>query len=98
LLFCYALVRSFGIVAESSEGQINDLHELVAVDYAFAPDGVEIGEGLFCDTLLGLFSRGLRFLNSIARSDQHVPKFRGVRFVAERAVPRNNLGVVVGQR
>jgi hypothetical protein len=35
---------------QNSEGQINDLHELVAVDYAFTPDGVEIGKGLFRDS------------------------------------------------
>src|SRR3979411_2602958 len=94
LLFVYALVFSFRIVRESSEGQINDLDPLVAVDDAFAPDWVEIGEWLFRHGFLGKLSRGLQFLNAIARSDQHVPEFREVRFVAERAVPRNNLGVI----
>src|ERR1700689_2460693 len=84
--------------AESSERQINDLDPLLAVDDAIAPYGVEIGEGLFRDGLLGGFSRGLQFLNAIARSDQHVPKFREFRFIAERTMARNNLGVVVGQR
>ena len=74
------------------------MDELVAIDDAFAPDGVEIGEGLFRDGFQGGFSRGLQFLNAIARSDEHVPGFREVRFVAERAVPRNNLGVIVGER
>jgi hypothetical protein len=68
------------------------------VDDACTPDGVEIGEGLFRDSLLGGFSRGLQFLNAITCSDKHVSVFREVRFVAERAVPRNNLGVIVGER
>jgi len=41
---------------EDSQRQINDLHVLVAVDDAFTPDGVEIGERLFRDSLLGGFS------------------------------------------
>ena len=73
--------------AGDSERQIDDLDELVAVDDAFAPDGVEIGERLFRDGFLGGFSRRLQFLNAIARGDEHVPEFREVRFVAERAVP-----------
>ena len=80
-----------GIVPGRSEGQINDLHELVAVDDAIAPDVVEIGEGSFRDSLLSGFPRGLQFLNAIARSNQHVPIFCEVRLVAERAVARNNL-------
>src|SRR4051812_7107065 len=52
----------------------------------------------FSDGFLGGFSRGLQFLNAIARSDEHVPEFREVRFVAERAVPWNNLGVIAGER
>src|SRR6201984_3119350 len=84
--------------AEGSEGQIDDLDPLVAVDDAFTPDGFEIGEWLFRDGFLGGFSRGLQFLNAIARSDEHVPEFLEVRFVAERAMPRNNLGVIAGER
>src|SRR5882762_9812774 len=84
--------------AGDSERQIDDLDPLVAVDEAFAPDGVEIGEWLLRDGFLGGFSRGLQFLNAIARSDQHVPESREVCFVAERAVPRNNLGVIAGER
>ncbi len=84
--------------AGDSERQIEDLDELVAVDDAFAPDGFEIGERLFRDGFLGGFSRGLQFLNAIAGGDEHVPGFREVRFVAERAVPRNNLGVIAGER
>jgi hypothetical protein len=71
---------------------------LVAVDDAFAPDGFEIGEWLFRGGFLGGFSGRFQFLNAIARSDEHVPGFREVRFVAERSVPRNNLGVVVRER
>ena len=82
----------------NSQRQIDDLDELVAVDDTFAPDGLEIGERLFRDSFLGGFSRGLQFLNAIARSDEHVPGFREVRPIAEWTVPRNNLGVVVGQR
>src|SRR6202044_4260457 len=81
--------------AEGSERQIDDLDPLLAVDDAIAPYGIEIGEGLFRDGLLGGFSRGLQSLNAIARSDQHVPKFREVCFIAERAVPRNNPGGIV---
>src|ERR1700722_4426807 len=84
--------------AENSERQIDELDPLLAVDDAIAPYRVEIGEGLFRDGLLGRFSRGLQFRNAIARSDQHVPKLREVRFVAERSVSRNNPGVVIGQR
>jgi hypothetical protein len=84
--------------AADSERQIDDLDKLVAVDYSFAPDGVEIGERLFRDGFLGGFSRRLQFLNAIARGDEHVPEFREVRFVAERAVPRNNPGVIAGER
>src|ERR1700747_1925783 len=84
--------------AEGSEGQIDDLDPLVAVDDAFAPDGVEIGEWLLRDGFLGRFSRRLQFLNAIARSDQHFPEFREVSFAAERAVPGNNLGVIAGER
>jgi hypothetical protein len=64
---------------------------------AFAPDWVEIGERFFRDGFQGGFPRGLQFLNAIARSNEHVPRFREVRFVAERPVPRNNLGVIVGE-
>src|SRR6202521_4324535 len=81
-----------------SERQIDDLDPLVRVDDAFAPDRVEIGERLFRNGFLGGFSRGLQCLNAIARSDEHVPEFREVRFVAERAVPRNNLGGIAGER
>src|SRR5258705_173523 len=84
--------------AGDSERQIDDLDELVAVDDAFAPDGFEIGERLFRDGFLGRVSRGLQFLNAIAGGDEHVPGFREVHFVAERAVPRNNLGVIAGER
>ncbi len=65
-----------GGLPRPSERQIDDLDELVTVDDAFAPDGVEIGERLFRDGLPGGFSRGLQFLNAIARSDEHVPEFR----------------------
>src|ERR1700735_2119828 len=78
--------------------QIDDLHKLVAVAHAFAPYGFEIGERLLGDDLQGGFSLRLQFLDAIARSDEHVAGFREVRFVAERAVPRNNLGVIVGER
>ncbi len=81
-----------------SERQIDDLDELVAVDDALAPNSVEIGEGLFRDGFQGGFSRALQALNAITRSDQHIPGFREVRFVANRAVPRNDLGVIVGER
>src|SRR6266849_10045952 len=84
--------------AGDSERQIDDLDPLVGVDDAFAPDGVEIGEWLFRDGFLGGLSRGLQFLNAIERSDEHVPGFREVRFIAERAMPRNNLGVIVRER
>jgi hypothetical protein len=70
---------------------------LIGVDDAFAPDGIEIGERFFRNGFLGGFSRGLQFLNAIARSDEHVSGFHEICFVAERAVPRNNLGVVVGE-
>src|SRR5882762_8673771 len=70
----------------------------MAVVEGMAPDGDEIGVWVLRDGLMGGFSRGLQFLNAIARSDQHVPEFREVRFVAERAVPRNNLGVITGER
>jgi hypothetical protein len=43
------------------------------------------------------FPADFQFLNAIARSNEHVPRFREVRFVAERAVSRNNLGVIVGE-
>src|SRR5216684_2988122 len=84
--------------AEDSERQINDLDPLVGVDDALAPGGVEIGERLFGDGFEGGFSSRLQFLNAIARSDEHVPGFHKVRFVAERAVPRNDLGVIVRKR
>jgi hypothetical protein len=74
------------------------LDKLVAVDDAFSPDGVEIGERLFRDSFLDGFSRRLQFLDAIARSDEHVAEFREVRLVAERAVPRSDLCVVVGER
>ena len=67
---------------EASERQIDDLDPLVAVDDAFAPDWVEIGEGLFRDGFQGGFSLRLQFLNAIARSDEHVTGFPQVRFVA----------------
>ena len=44
------------------------------------------------------FPADCNFFNAITCSDQHVSVFREVRFVAERAVPRNNLGVIVGER
>ena len=84
--------------AGGSEDQIGDLDELVAVDDPVAPDGVEIGERLFRNCFLGGFSRELQFLNAIAGSDEHVPEFRKVRFVAEPAVSRDNLSVIVGER
>ena len=81
-----------------SEYQVDDLDELVTVDDAFAPDRVEIGERLFGDSFLCGFSRGLQLLNAVAGGNERVAKFREVRFVAEPAVPRNDLGVVVGER
>jgi hypothetical protein len=83
---------------QDSQRQIKDLHVLVAVGDAFAPDGVEIGEGPFPDSLLGGFCCGLQFLNAITCSHKRVSVFRPVRLVAEPAVPRNNLGVIVGER
>jgi hypothetical protein len=44
--------------AYSAESQINDLHELVGVDDALAPGGVEIGEGLLRHGFQRGFSRG----------------------------------------
>jgi len=40
---------------------------------------------------------GLQFLHAIARHNQHVPILGQIGFVAQRAMPRNDLGVVVGQ-
>src|SRR6266478_9238027 len=82
---------------EDSEREIDDLDELVGVEDAFAPDGVEIGERLFRGGFVGGFSRGLQFLHAIAGGDEHVAEFREARFVAERAVPRNNLSVIAGE-
>ena len=45
------------MTTSDSECQITDLDELVAVEDAFAPGGVEIGERLFRDGFLGGFSR-----------------------------------------
>ena len=84
--------------AADSERQIDDLDPLVAVDDSFTPGGVEIGKRLSRHGFQGGSSCGLQFLNAIARSNQHVSEFRQVRFVAERAVPRNNRGVIVGER
>src|SRR6266849_3102799 len=81
-----------------SEREIDDLDELVGVEDAFAPDGVEIGERLFRDGFLDGFSGGLQFLYAIAGGDDHVPEFRELCFVGERAVPRNDLSVVAGER
>jgi hypothetical protein len=50
-----------------SKRQINDLDELVAIDDAFAPDRVEIGERLFCDGFLGGLSRGLQQIATLLR-------------------------------
>jgi hypothetical protein len=98
----FVLVRQCLFLEEASGGnskrQIDDLDELVGVDHAFAPDGIEIGERFFRDGFLSRFSRGLQFLNTIAGGLEHVPEFRQVRFVAERAVPGNNLGVIAGER
>src|SRR5260370_21489302 len=85
-------------LAGDSEREIDDLDERVGVEQAVAPDGVEIGERLSRDGFLGGFSRGLQFLHAIAGGDEHVAEFRELRFAAERAVPRNNLGVIAGER
>src|SRR5260370_42277145 len=105
-MFSFALRRLTGAnnpnvaawLAGDSEREIDDLDELVGVEQAFAPDGVEIGEGLFRDGFLGGFSGGLQFLHAIAGGDEHVAEFREAGFVAERAVPRNNFGVIAGER
>src|SRR6266436_4324268 len=60
--------------------------------------GSRSAKGFSATASKGGFSRGLQFLNAIARSDEHVTGFREVRFVSERAVPRNNPGVIVGKR
>ena len=39
----------------------------------------------------------LSFLHAITRHNQHVPKPGQIGFVAQRAMPRNDLSVVVGQ-
>jgi hypothetical protein len=83
---------------KTSERRISDLDPLVGVDDALAPGGVEIGERLFGDGFQRGLPRGLQILNATARSDEHVTGFRQVRFVAERAVPRNNLGVSASDR
>src|SRR6201984_1932644 len=85
-------------LARPSKHQIDNLDKLIAVDDAFTPDWIEIGERLFRDSFLGGFPRGPQFLDAIARSDEHVPEFREVLFVAERAVPRNDPRVVVRER
>src|SRR6267142_6210205 len=46
-----------------SERHIDDLDELLGVDDAFAPNGVEIGEWLFRDGFQYGFPSGLQFLN-----------------------------------
>jgi hypothetical protein len=65
----FVLVRQCLFLEEASGGnskrQIDDLDELVGVDHAFAPDGIEIGERFFRDGFLSRFSRGLQFLNTI---------------------------------
>src|SRR5260370_39917108 len=81
-----------------SEREIDDLDELVGVEDAFAPDGVEIGERFFRDGFLGGFSGGLQFLHAIAGGGEHVAEFREAGFVAERAVPRNNFGGLASER
>ncbi len=58
--------------AGDSERQIYDLDPLVAVDDAFAPDGVKIGEWLFRDGFLGKLSYGLQFLNAIPRASERI--------------------------
>jgi hypothetical protein len=60
--------------------------------------GFEIGERPFRDGFQGGFSSGLQFLNALAGGDEHVPRFREVRFVAEWAVPGNNLRSVISER
>src|SRR6266852_3686559 len=70
-------------LAGDSEREVGDLDELVGVEHAFAPDGIEIGERLFCDGFVGGFSGRLQFLYAIAGGDEHVAEFREVRFVAE---------------
>ena len=85
-------------VVPAHRGMTRKPYPLIGVDDALAPDGVEIGERLFRDGFQGGFSCRLQFLNAIARSGEHVPGFHKVRFVAERAVPGNDLGVIVRKR
>jgi hypothetical protein len=64
----------------------------------YSPTGGSKPSWNLCKREPNPFSRQLQFLNAVARSDEHVPGFHKVRFAAERAVPRNDLGVIVRER
>lgn len=80
------------------ESEIDDLDEDVAVEEAFAPIGLEIGEGLCGDGFLGGFAGGLQLLDAVAGGDEHLAEFGEVRFIAERTVAADDLSVIIGER
>jgi len=96
--FCCSFFCELISYRYDSQRQIGDLDELVAVDDAFAPDGVEIGERFFRDGFHCGFSRGLQFLNAIAEVTSMSRDFVRSALLPERAVARNDLGVIVGER
>jgi hypothetical protein len=80
-----------------SKRRINHLRKNIAVEEALAPSGVQIRKRFARRYFAGRFAGGLQFLNTIARRNQHVAKLGQIGFVAQRAMPRNDLSVVVDQ-
>jgi len=76
--------------------RINHLHEDVAAEHV-APHRVQIRQRFARRYFLGRFPRGFQFLDAIAGHNQHVPTLGQIGFVPQGAMPRNDLGVVVGQ-
>ena len=75
----------------------NHLQEDVTAEHAVTPHRIQICQRFARHYLLGRFPGGLQFLDAIADHNQHVPALGQIGFVPQRSMPRNDLGVVVGQ-
>lgn len=76
-----------------SKCRIHHPYKNIAVEKALAPSGVQVRKRFGRRYSVGRFAGVLQLLHTIARHNQHVPILDQIGFVAQRAMPRNDLGV-----
>src|SRR5579864_1349697 len=85
-------------LATALERCVQDLHEHVAVEEAFAPSVLQVGKRLGGYGFLRGFSGGLQLPDALARGDEHVAELGEVGLVPQRPVAGDDFHRVVRER